>query len=52
MKHIFSTQSICVRAMDRVCSSVTLTDSNVISAVLSVRTTEISQLCCKCAAHF
>jgi hypothetical protein len=37
-----------VQPMDLVCSCVNLTDSNVISASLSVREREISQVFCKC----
>jgi len=39
------------RPNDRVWICVILTDSNVISAALSVRKTEIKQVFCTCAAH-
>jgi hypothetical protein len=48
----FSHRKTCGQPMDRVFVHVNLTDSNVIPTALSVRRSEISQLFCRCSAHF
>jgi hypothetical protein len=48
----FWTHKLLCQPMDRVFSWDSLTDSNVISAVLSVRRPDISNVCCRCEIGF